>query len=607
MTRTKLKRSLVHIARSVRAVMHDINAPEVFGVLGYLFLALLFLGSRLLFPLHLPLGFIFLILAAGKIRKILRRRSVREGVEVLKKKTLGQVIAHKILVISLVVAFLTLYAFVSLIPMDRDVFTGKPFVEISKVVESDTIIAAQQIDMLEVTGEALLNNIALYKRGLSAEEREKLKHDWDVFLGAAIASEEVTEVHRYFHQIPFFGARELQVRSFTISYSLYMKKFVYFHKIITAVDDNAEVRAVLNEHSRAFGAKDSYSDVVARYLAGNSFLRRNIGYLYHTFFSPQPEEVDLPEYRILLQSSEESYRYVFAHMFSNLTVRTVIYRQRFGDTVGNSWLPVQKTVFVDTIGNVHVGDRKEKLITREDIKTMKRDLLPGDIFVARKNWYASNVGIPGFWAHAGIYTGTLDEMDTHFAELFPRVYRGSSYDSFRELLAGEFPKVYESYVENDEYGYLPSVVESETRGTRIQSVEHSASVDYFGVVRARVSREDVFLSLLRAYAHHGKSYDYRFDMRTTDEIFCSELVADAFAVTGEKEGIHFPRSVVSGMEIVTPNSIVAKFAKEAGTPDAELSFVYFLDGNESVLKTEVGTEADFMKTHERPKFSFMLE
>jgi hypothetical protein len=607
MNRIKLKKSCILAVRSMREAMRDIRISEVLVIIGYLFIALLFLGSRLLSPLHIPLALISIVLAAKKVRKILKRRRIHQGVSALKRKTIGQLIAHKVLVTSLVLIFLGIYAFIALIPTDKAVFSGRPLGEVAQIVEADTVKAAQLIDMIEVTGDALLNNVALYKRGLSPEEREQLKRDWDVFLGAAIASEEVTEVHKYFPQISFFSARELQAQSFTISYALYMKKFVYFHKIITAVDDNAEVRAVLNEHSRAFGSKGSYSDVVGRYLAGNSLLRRNVGYVYHTFVTPHPEAVDSPEYQILLEVSADTHRYVFSHMFSQLSMRSVVYRQQFGDTIGDTWLPVQKTVFVDTIGNVHVSDRKEKLITIDDITTMKRALLPGDIFVARKNWYASNVGIPGFWAHAGIYTGSLDELNVYFADIFPREYAGVTYASFEEFLARVYPSVHETYSVKDMYGYAPSVIESETRGTRIQSIEHSASVDYFGVVRAQIPKEDVLASLVRAYAHFGKPYDYRFDMRTADEIFCSELVSDAFVALSGKRGIQLPRSVVSGMEIVTPNNIIAKFAKEVGTPGAELAFVYFIDGNEESGRAIVASEAEFIKTHERPKFSFMLE
>ncbi len=572
----------------------------------YGFCALTFYGSQLLAPLHFPIALYFLYRMFKKLKQLYAL--VYTGkVQAVTKRTWQQVVFHKTAVIGSLLIVFCWYTYAVLVPTDADVFSQRSHDEIKQVVETDLIRGAQYIDMLTVTGEKLLSNVALYKTELTPAEQDSLRHDWNVFLGVAIASEGITEVHRYFPQISVFRETELHAESFTISYALYMKKFEYFHKIISAVGTHGTVRTILNEYSSAFGAPNSYTDVTDRYFASNSLLRRNVGYLYHLIINPTSETVTSGEYRVLLNVSDESYHYVFKNILSHVTHRGITYTHLFNDGVAESWLPIQKTVFVDTIGNIHVGDRTEKFITTNDIDTMKRALLPGDIFLARKNWYASNVGIPGFWTHAGLYTGTIEEMESFFADVFPYEYNGVTYTTFTNLLSEAYPKAYATYTSVDTYGQVPSVIESETKGTSIQSIEHSAHVDYFGVVRTKLTKQDILTSLLRVFAHQSKPYDYEFDMYTKDDVFCSELVYDAYVPLEGKNGVMFPTSVVTGREIVSPNDIMKKFVEEYGTEKQVLDFVYFLDGNEATGVAKPASAEVFIKSYTRPKYSFLQE
>ena len=56
------------------------------------------------------------------------------------------------------------------------------------------------------------------------------------------------------------------------------------------------------------------------------------------------------------------------------------------------------------------------LIKREMIGSELRNeidgmMQPGDVIISRKNWYLSNIGLPGFWPHAAFYLGEADELE----------------------------------------------------------------------------------------------------------------------------------------------------------------------------------------------------
>ncbi len=131
-----------------------------------------------------------------------------------------------------------------------------------------------------------------------------------------------------------------------------------------------------------------------------------------------------------------------------------------------SWFPIQKNV-ADSMGKIHVSSRHENFITREQVQEMKSSLHPGDIFVERRNWHLSNVGIPGFWPHAALYLGELDETDIFFQEVFP--YDG--YSSFTDLLKERYPVFYKKYSTQDESGDSYAVIEGMAPGIILLSLE----------------------------------------------------------------------------------------------------------------------------------------
>jgi hypothetical protein len=564
---------------------------------------LLIIGFRIGYPFYfiLSLPFFFasvyyayssLLFDRRKIERSLTYQAVRHFIN-----------AHKIGVVLGLILIVGIHVFLTVSPVDQNPFKGMSKSERAAMVEEDLHIATVLMDNLELSGKELLLKIQNRPEQLTVDERQELMGAWNLFLSVAIESEKLTDIHRYFNNMSIFTEKRPHIEAFIIAYSLYIKKYEIFHELIVEIGGDDTIMKVLNEHSRVFGQQNSYDDVLDRFFSSDSFLRRSIGRGYLAFISLITNEDSLPEsYSILREEAEKSHFYLLRNIFNTGVHAAGKGARDLEQNLYGTWFPVQKNV-ANIMGELHVSKRNEKLITLEQIEAMRPSLRPGDLMVQRRNWYASNVGIPGFWPHAALYIGTPEEMESYFGEFFPR----DGYGTLRELLEDRHPEFAEVYYGTDARGDEYAILEGKAPGIILQSLEESAHADYIGVMRATISKEDVFESVLRALENFGKPYDYDFDFETRDELVCSELLYDAYKPTRTKEGVAFLSSMASGRKIYSANSFVEKYDQEYGIEGAELDFVYFIDGDEKNGVAFVGTEESFRESWKRPRYSWFLE
>ncbi len=569
----------------------------------FLFIAMAIVGFKILYPYHFIIALPFLILALRFILKIFitwtHTISQTETFARFKKITRR---FEKVFFILLFLGTIW-YVLAQILPSDIHPFENMSDAEVTTFVDESLDVSILYIDQLEILGNALLDSNLLDNTTLTADELHRLQLMWDEFLGAAQGSEEITDIHRYFGQISYFALPETHTKSFVISYALYLKKFEMFGRIIERVGGNDRIIKALNETSTAFGGKNSYYDVRDRHVGHSTFLRRNLGRGYIFFLEKTVDTASFGEdYLSLIRASKESYEYLISTTFKTTGTIARKYSDDVENGLFNSWFPVQMNV-ADAMGKIHVSSRHEYFITREQVETMKQELAPGDIFVERRNWHLSNVGIPGFWPHAALHLGTLVDADAYFNDLFP--YEG--YASYSALLADRFPDFYATYRGTDANAYPYAVIEGQAPGIIVQSLEKSVMADYVGVLRPRLTKEEKLAALLRAIGNFGKPYDYNFDFETRDEIVCSELVYDAYLPNGKSRGLSFELTMTSGRKMISPNAMVEKFYTEYGTEKQELDFVYFLDGNEDLQKAFPKDVNAFLTSWTRSKFSQLQE
>lgn len=566
------------------------------------FVSLAFVGGKFFYPFHLFIGIIFLVFSLRVFclgffsykKEFSEFNTYNLSVKYGKKYRNYLIASFAIILIVFTVS--KVYHF------RNSPFKSITKVEISKIVENDINISLLMLDNVEISGNKLISSPLILKNELNIDERNEVISMWNDFLFALYESEIITERHKYFNHISFIKYPEENSKSFMMAYSLYMKKYELFHKLISVVNENEYIVKIFNEYNEDIEDSDLYSGVVDRFFDSETFIRQGLGRMYLYFVKFIDDDSYGEAYKILKLKSNESSKFLLNNIDISIWNSISAGKNSFETRMFKTWFPIQKNT-ADFLGDFYISSRHEKFITVEQIKEMKEKMEPGDIIVERRNWYASNIGVPGFWPHSVLYLGDIDEASEYFGELFP--YRNSK--SYAEFLETYYKIFYEQYKGVDDEGYKYSVIEAISEGVLIQSLEESAQADYLGVMRPRLSKLDKLKALERALENFGKPYDFDFDFDTKDSIVCSELLYDAYLTTKEKQGVHFELSRISGRNIISPTDIVKKYYDEYKSDNRELDFVYFIDGNEELGMAIVKGENEFITTWTRAKYDWLQE
>ena len=258
-----------------------------------------------------------------------------------------------------------------------------------------------------------------------------------------------------------------------------------------------------------------------------------------------------------------------------------------------AWFPVQTGVS-EWMGDTKVLRKNRSLVSKEQIEKLTAKLEPGAVLLERREWFLSNVGLPGYWPHAALYVGTPEQREAYFGA------------GFEAELSSRVPAAYALSL-TGEHGHPFRVVEAISEGVSFTTMEHSADADAVAALRPRLSKAEKAEAVLRAFAYHGRPYDFNFDFATDAALVCTELVFKCYEPAKGRPGLRLPVERMLG-RFATPANLVAKtFDAEYGKPGAQFDFVAFLDGNEK-LGAAVESDVDaFRRTWTRPKWHIVIQ
>ena len=205
---------------------------------------------------------------------------------------------------------------------------------------------------------------------------------------------------------------------------------------------------------------------------------------------------------------------------SSLNQSKLSYIKRALDYVSHKWrrrgvVSMQKAIarilegFGRTASELYAAD--DKKVTPEMLEQVAGLLQPGDVIVTRHAKALTNLFLPGYWPHAALYIGTVEQ----------RKALGISADWAKEQLwTGDL-----------------CVLEARKDGVNFRPLSDTFSVDVFVILRPLLAAGSVRDGIERAVLHEGKMYNFDFDFYSSDRLVCTEVIYRAY---DGLEQIQFP-------------------------------------------------------------------
>jgi hypothetical protein len=223
----------------------------------------------------------------------------------------------------------------------------------------------------------------------------------------------------------------------------------------------------------------------------------------------------------------------------------------FGSNSADAVVHVLSGAFGNSAGSIRW--RKGHLLKNKEItEEIRNELKPLDIITEKIRFALTDTFIPGHFGHNAIWLGTPSQLKDLGIWNHPIIKPFHS-----ELMAGK------------------SIIETDRSGTHFKSLDVFMNVDEFGLLRLKPEILDIerdkskVLEIYKvALAQLGKTYDFNFDVETTDQLVCSELLYQAFG------DVNWPTEDYIGRTTISPDNVVSL----AVYNNAPIDLIYYVQG-----------------------------
>jgi hypothetical protein len=371
-----------------------------------------------------------------------------------------------------------------------------------------------------------------------------------------------------------------QIRVFLVGFGAALTLYAKSLKFIQAYEREPLVRKKLNEPDIKFELEANFfEDVLRGYSSPGNYL----GLLKAAWFwlanrrNIQKVAAESPEdWKWLLLLIRRELAIVRQRLLNVLRCRLRYDWRLFART---ALQPVRSTRYnlrsqiAGACAQIRTTRHYEPALTSEVIAQLQPLLQPGDVFLIRAEQKLTSAILPGFWAHAALYVGSLADV--------------------QRLGIGDQPIVREfsNRFSKQDCGH-GCVIEAISPCVQISSLEFCLHADHIAVLRPRLDADQRREAIVEAFRYIDRPYDFEFDFNVRTRVVCTGLIYRCFHKRGN---CRFTLIKRLGRYTLSGDDIMNQWIASLDVPEAS-SFMPF-DLIALALKTGTGA-AVFAHAHE---------
>jgi hypothetical protein len=445
---------------------------------------------------------------------------------------------------------------------------------------------------------------------LEPDDERLLLDAWEAIYASSFALDQIRIFYEDWYRFdPSRAQRSRHLRSFLLTFAAELALYEKATRVVALLGSNRNVVKFLDAPHEDRGlAANSFSSFrqdlqgsrdAARVIAG----KRYLGWLATALDGRAEARAANSEW--LWERAERHLAVIEGYRVLEVGFDTVASDAKLLQRgVRRVWYPTQKGV-AEWMGDTRVRRIDWYLIDETLQGELVAMLEPGDILLSRKNWYVSNVGLPGFWPHAVLYIGDPRQFAAYFDDpdvrAWVREQSGEDID-FPTYLERRWPSRWLRY-SFEEHGQPYRVIEAISEGVVFNTIDHAAG-DYLVALRPKLSKRAKAQAIADAFGYLDRPYDFDFDFATDHALVCTEVVWRAYRPAQGKDGLNLELVELAGRQTLPANDLARQYVAERGRADAQLEFVAFIDAIEKQQVAVFSTEEEFAATPERTKWDY---